>query len=184
MKKSIITICIAIASIGTVIAQSSVHFYQRYDIYAGGLVFYNFSKDNPKIFIEPEAIMEITDEFTLGIGIDYINFKEKSGEIIAYKSEIIAPRIFSQYYFGYNYFSYNYFVQLEYQPNFKSYQDFINQQNSSPRDIYNTIYAGLGIRYELGMYTYLNTTVLYDFLSEFSRPYDSFNIRFGILTLL
>jgi hypothetical protein len=111
------------------------------------------------IQIAPVVSYAVTDDFYVGLGIDYTYFKDNRNQFYTYEGSTWAPRLFARYFVFEDLFLHAEFTQVY-------YKDVYNPLNPSNWATYHRFYGGGGYRSWIGPNSYTFVMLLFDLESN------------------
>ncbi|RLD46550.1 MAG: hypothetical protein DRI86_02890 [Bacteroidetes bacterium] len=156
LKKSIIIVIMLLSSV-IINAQNFNKFTDK--LAFGGDIGMSFGT-YMYINVSPIVYYSVSENFVLGLGIDYTYFKDNSYPGFTYESSIWSPRLMARYFLGENIFLHAEIQQMFYQD---VYGTTLNPNSwiSSTR-----YYAGGGYRTWIGSSSYSFIMLLFDLQSD------------------
>jgi len=128
------------------------------------------------INVSPIMYYSATDDFVIGLGIDYMYFKDSQNPMYTYESSVWSPRLLARYFLGENIFLHAEIMQMY-------YKDVYGQTLQPDAWISDTrYYAGGGYRTWFGPSSYSFVMLLFDLeRSEFNFGINP-QIQIGFVT--
>lgn len=124
----------------------------------------------------PLVSYAVTENFHVGLGVDYTYFKDSRSLFgPSYQGSIWAPKVLARYFIG------NYFGQVQFQQTF--YKNVYNSLNPNEFISESHYYAGAGYRSWIGLNSYAFIILLFDIeRTDFylgDNPFAELGVAFG-----
>jgi hypothetical protein len=146
-------------------------------IYFGGNFGLNFGSNFTEVELSPLAGYKLTEQFSVGLGVTYIYFKEKIPQYnFSYETSIYGGNVFARYFFVENLFAHveTGALNLDVPQPFYPY--------TLHREWVQNLLVGGGYRSQIGENSSFIIMLLYDLIDDPNSPYQNpiFRVGFGI----